>query len=312
LETKGFALKLLIIRPAALGDTLMLMPAIAQLRASAEITLVSRYPGLYFFRSYAHSCIDYEGPGWHRLFLEEGDDAPNPIFSKVDRVVAFLRDPDKSVINNLTTYLPPASVHLFPAFPPKRDKVHVAFYLARCLQRAGLPIDPRTSLEEACKRPLLGGKDPSIQQNKIIFHPGSGGKDKNYSPDFWLELIRAFRKSLFNEKTKFNLLLGPAEEQLLSYYRKSLGDGGKEMVFAPEKEKLKPLLIQATLYVGHDSGITHLAAMLGTPTVALFKNSSVYQWRPVGPAVKVIKSKESSQRLIARIIDEGKKRMKRD
>lgn len=305
-------MKVLIIRPAALGDTLMLMPAIAQLSASAEITLVGRDPGLYFFRTYSHLCVDYEGSGWHRLFLEEGDDEPNPILSKVDRVVAFLRDPDKSVIDTLTTYLPPASVHLFPAFPPKGSKVHVAFYLARCLQRARLPIDPRKSLEEAYKRPLLGGKDPSIQQKKIIFHPGSGGKDKNYPPDFWLELIKAFRKSLFNEKTRFNFLLGPAEEQLLSYYRKNLADGGEEMVFAPEKEDLTSLLIQATLYVGHDSGITHLAAMLGTSTVALFKNSSVYQWRPVGPAVKVIKSKESSQRLMARIIDEGKKLMKRD
>ena len=58
------------------------------------------------------------------------------------------------------------------------------------------------------------------------------------------------------------------------------------------------LLEAAPLYIGHDSGITHLASMHGAPTIALFKNSSIHQWRPIGPAVEVIEGQGSRKDLI--------------
>ena len=47
-------------------------------------------------------------------------------------------------------------------------------------------------------------------------------------------------------------------------------------------------LQQCRCYLGNDSGITHLAAMLGVPTVAIFGPTDPKIWRPVGPLVKVI------------------------
>jgi ADP-heptose:LPS heptosyltransferase len=98
--------------------------------------------------------------------------------------------------------------------------------------------------------------------------------------------------------------LGPAEEQLLPFFKREVDGGHAEILFAPELEHLQSILSQAPLYVGHDSGITHLAAMLGTPTIALFRMRTVRQWRPLGPAVKVIQSEESSPGLIAKILEE--------
>jgi ADP-heptose:LPS heptosyltransferase len=66
-------MKVMIIRPAALGDTLMLMPAIAQLNVSVDILLVGRSPGIDFISPYVNRSIDYEGSGWYRLFLEKRD-----------------------------------------------------------------------------------------------------------------------------------------------------------------------------------------------------------------------------------------------
>ena len=48
------------------------------------------------------------------------------------------------------------------------------------------------------------------------------------------------------------------------------------------------ILGNTSLYIGHDSGVTHLAAMLGTNTIAIFKDSSVEQWCPLGPSLKII------------------------
>jgi ADP-heptose:LPS heptosyltransferase len=56
------------------------------------------------------------------------------------------------------------------------------------------------------------------------------------------------------------------------------------------------------LYVGQDSGVTHLAAMIGAPTIALFRHSSVAQWRPLGPRVKVIEARESSPDLVEKVL----------
>ncbi len=297
-------MKVLIIRPAALGDTLMLMPAVAQLSPQTEIILVGRFPGLDILRPHVHRSIDYEGSGWHRLFMENFDGGHAFSLPGVDSVVAFISDPDGSVKKNLEAHLPKASVHFFPAFPAEEAQIHVASYLAQCLKKAGLPIDPEKALDEASKRPLLGGEAQAIQLEKIVFHPGSGGKGKNHPPDFWLELI-----NVLLSPPPALILLGPAEEKLLPFFTTHVRMEGIEILFAPEKEQLITILRQAPLYIGQDSGITHLAAMLGTPTIALFKNSPVHQWRPLGPAVRVIENEENRESLIGKVLEEAGKFM---
>ncbi len=304
------AMKLLIIRPSALGDTLMLMPAIAQLRGSVEILLVGRSPGIDIISPYITQSIDYERSGWHRLFLEDLDGDQTFSLPDADCAVAFLSDPNGNVNRNLKSHLPETLIHFFPAFPPGEADLHVALYLAQSLKRAGLPIDPEKSLEDATKRPLLKGEYQAIQKNRIVFHPGSGGKGKNHPPDFWVALIHVLNNHLlsppfFEGGQGGFILLGPAEEELRPFFTRNLRVEGMEILFAPELEQLQSVLSQAPLYVGHDSGITHLAAMLGTPTIALFKNSPVHQWRPLGPAVRVLENEENGETLIGKVLEEA-------
>ena len=284
----------------------MLMPAIAQLRGSTEIVLVGRSPGVDIISPYVNSVIDYERSGWHRLFLEYLDVDHAFSLPEADCTVAFLSDPDGNVNRNLKAYLPKSSVQFFPAFPSEEANLHAAFYLARCLKRAGLPVDPNKCLAEAVERPLLKGGGQAIQKKKIVFHPGSGGKGKNHPPEFWLKLTgKLTSHSPSPSLSKSIILLGPAEEQLLPFFTSRLDGGRSEILFAPELEQLQSILSQAPLYVGHDSGITHLAAMLGTPTIALFKNTSMQQWRPLGPVVRVIKNGEGREALMRRTLKEA-------
>jgi heptosyltransferase-3 len=48
------------------------------------------------------------------------------------------------------------------------------------------------------------------------------------------------------------------------------------------------LITQAALFIGHDSGLTHLAAALATPTVALFGPTDPRRWAPRGTHVTVL------------------------
>jgi ADP-heptose:LPS heptosyltransferase len=56
---------------------------------------------------------------------------------------------------------------------------------------------------------------------------------------------------------------------------------------------LGALLSQAGLYVGNDSGVTHLAAAAGAPTLALFGPTDPATWAPVGPRVEVARSPDA-------------------
>ncbi|MFC1868318.1 glycosyltransferase family 9 protein [Thermodesulfobacteriota bacterium] len=297
----------MIIRAGALGDTLMLLPAIAQLRAKAGVILSGRYPGIDFLRPYVDQCMDFEGSGWHRLFIKGAARDHGIYLPGVDHVVAFLSDEGGNVMQNLSDCLPDARIHIFPAFPPENENVHIALYMARSLQEAGLPLNARHSLDHSYRQPLMAGHGQPKRERSIVLHPGSGSIKKNYPPDLWVELIRVFQTIYPDGGQRIILLLGPAEEGSRSFFSGRLDGMATELIFCPEKDKLLSILSRALLYIGHDSGITHMAAMLGTPVIALFKGSSVRRWAPLGPAVRIIKDKKGGSNLIKDIAHEGMK-----
>jgi heptosyltransferase-3 len=274
----------LIIRPSALGDTLLLAPTLSQMADKVEITLVGRGPGVDLLRPFLQGCLDYERGGWHRLFLE-WPHCRDLSFPQVDRVISFVSDPAGKVRAGLGECLRDTPVFSYPPFPPGEEKIHVALYLASCLKRSGLPVDPEEAIAEARSSPVLEKGTPSRSGSTVVLHPGSGSRKKNYPPHLWLDLIRGEDLGVFRNRT---VLLGPAEEHLYQFFAGGLSGVGAEIVVSPHRGRLLSLLREARLCIGHDSGITHLAAMLGTPTIALFRNSHPLQWAPLGPDVTVI------------------------
>ncbi|MDD5205318.1 MAG: hypothetical protein PHS17_07850, partial [Desulfobacterales bacterium] len=91
-------MKILIIRPAALGDTLMLLPSLDRIRRSANIVLVGRRPGIDYLRPFVEDCLDFEGAGWHTLFTDEPEP---PNLPGADIASLFLNDVDGKVKRNL-------------------------------------------------------------------------------------------------------------------------------------------------------------------------------------------------------------------
>jgi ADP-heptose:LPS heptosyltransferase len=290
-------MRILIIRPAALGDTLMLAPALSRSCEWGEVIVAGRKPGIGFLRPLVSSCLDFENLGWHFLFMEVPEPGVRLPVHDVDRIVAFLNDLQGAVRKNLGHFFPGASITVLPGYPGENEAVHVALYLVRAMERSGLPVDAEEVIKEAMKRPLLlSGNRPRL---RIVFHPGSGGEQKNHPPEFWLDLLRAFRKKTPGVGEPPVVLLGPAEEKLLPLFS---GDKEMKIIFSPDIPSLSLLLQEASLYVGHDSGITHLAAMLGAPTIALFKHTSIAQWRPLGPRVKVIEASGSGPELVEKVL----------
>jgi len=279
----------------------MLLPALIDLSDRVTVTFVGREPGLDYVRPWVHCAMDMERSGWHRLFTSRKDGEGLPV-SKTEIAAAFFNDQDGVIRNNLRSFLPDATVHIFRSSPLEGENVHVARYLAECLKSTGLPVDPDRSIE-AIQSGILSKKfDLSGRQKKIVLHPGSGSLEKNHPPGFWSDLIkRLCSENDFGGLNPF-FLLGPAEESLQPYFKDSLKSIGVQIIYYPDRDRLIKTLNEATICLGHDSGITHLSAMLGTPTVALFKKSNAVQWGPLGPNVTVIQNQEPGRELIESIL----------
>jgi ADP-heptose:LPS heptosyltransferase len=108
----------------------------------------------------------------------------------------------------------------------------------------------------------------------VLLHPGSGSPKKNWPLEYFQELAQ--RLNATGLTTAFTH--GPAEDNL------------------PLENCLPPMslpdlartLASAHLYIGNDTGITHLAAAVGTPTLALFGPTNPTVWAPRGPHVHVL------------------------
>jgi len=283
----------------------MVLPSLVQLSGEAVFTFVGRQPGLDFVRDFVHNGLDMEEAGWHRLFMKTPDDQGLPV-SQADLVVAFFSNEAANISKNLKAYFPDVPIHVYPSFSPEGTGLHMARYLAECLKSAGLPVDPDRSVKEAMEGALFGEASQSTARDRIVFHPGSGDPLKNYPPDFWLKLLESSGHESRLQGLKETIILGPAEEHLVSFFRENRMTFRMEISLCPDKEKLTLLLREAALYLGHDSGITHLAAMLGTPTIALFRASDVNQWKPIGPRVRVVDSRKTGLKLVGKILDVSK------
>jgi heptosyltransferase-3 len=292
----------LILRPAALGDTLMLAPALFNSHEWGEVIVAGRRPGIDLLRPLVSRCLDFEGPGWHALFMDVAEPGLTLPVREADKVLAFLNDPRGVVRRSLEHFFPGASIAVRPGYPDEKEKIHVALYLARAMEKNGLPLNAEKVIRETVRRPLLvSGSRPRL---RVIFHPGSGGAKKKHAPEFWTALVRAFREKPFPAiKESPVILLGPAEEKLLPLFSR---EKGVHLLFSPGMERLPFLLQAAALYVGHDSGVTHLAAMSGAPTIALFRHTSVAQWRPLGPSVKVIEASAGGPELVKQVLTAAK------
>jgi heptosyltransferase-3 len=280
----------------------MLLPALRVLEKEARITVAAREPGLTFLKQAGTEGIDIEGPGWYRLFQEEPDLRQQLPVPPQDMVVAYLADTDGRIGRNLRAYFSGAGIHVLAAYPAVKDKMHVARHVCETLARAGLPVDPASGMERAGNGVFLERGRNIVPEKRFVVHPGSGSSRKNLPPDFWTAFLHRIAQEPALEDHKKVVLLGPAEEGMKEFFGKWVSES-EDMVFCPRHDELVSLLGGAGLYAGHDSGITHLAAMLGTPTVAVFRENTLSLWHPLGPYTRAIHSRKADEACLERLLE---------
>lgn len=289
----------LIIRPGAIGDSLLTFAVIQRLHEQDRqpcVTLVGNAAILPLAQAFglAEAVENYDAPVWSELFSSEGIKTPRlqSLLRQTERAICWLSDPDGIVRQNLLAAGIP-SVIVTPSRPPQeKQHLHRVVYMA---ETVGLPpIDvtapfaPPTRIVPALPEPAhaVSLRDCA----PIAVHPGSAGANKCWPLDHFRSLI----DRLCARGQPVLLLAGPADHEQLATLLDTLSPRyGKNLlhtlVDAPLLEVAQRLL-QCKCYIGNDSGITHLAAMLGIPTIAIFGPSDPANWRPPGPTVKVVRA----------------------
>lgn len=149
--------------------------------------------------------------------------------------------------------------HFFPALPPEGCGSHAAdFYLEQARS-----ISPCTG--DAIPRIHC----PNVRGGFAVIHPFAGSARKRWPLERYRELAQWLTAQMPVE-----WCAGP-EEELPSAHR------------FDDLYELACWLATARIYIGNDSGPTHLAAAVGTPVVALFGPSDPAVWAPRGPHLTI-------------------------
>ena len=119
----------------------------------------------------------------------------------------------------------------------------------------------------------------------LVLSPGSGAREKNWPIGFYMAVVEWWQKRFDGEAV---IVLGPVEEE-----REQSGNhwGRARVVCGLGLKKVAALIRRCDIYLGNDSGVSHLAAGLGVQTVALFGPTDPVQWAPRGKRVTVLSQK---------------------
>ena len=273
------------MRGGALGDFLITLPALGLLRSNwptARIELVghARAAGLAVSGGYLDAAHSQHDARWSSLF------APAPLppaladwLGTFDLVLNYWPDPDRI----LARRFPVRSGQTYLAGTAAPTIAPAARHFCEPLRSLGFTTDDfRSQLPYPAAPPSEG----CSRTAPIAIHPGSGSAAKNWPHERWQELLARLDAPIL-------LVLGEAErerwtDQLLAQ-SPSPHRHRREVADRLPLPALAAALRQCRLFLGHDSGVSHLAAAVGRPCVLLFGPTDPAMWAPPSPYVRVIR-----------------------
>ncbi len=296
--------RILVIRGGAIGDFILTLPTLKALReayphAHIEILGYKHIAVLAENRFYAQAIRSIEY-GALASFFAKNSKLPAELanhFASFDLIISYLYDPDGIFEKNLRRCGVENLIH----GPAKvDDREHAARQLARPLEELGLRASdfaPRiyhsTESRKFAEDFLRGMPRPIL-----AIHPGSGSETKNWPIENWIEFgsrIGAFQSATGSmgawESALSLIVSGEADETQRARLESEWKD--RDVRFA----KNLPLphlaaVLEDSIFVGHDSGISHLAAAAGAKCILLFGPTDPDVWAPMNENVEVIRAVE--------------------
>jgi len=286
--------RILVIRGGAIGDFNLTLPALKALRdayphAHIEILGYKHIAVLAENRFYAQAVRSIEyGP--LSTFFAKNAELPSELvayFAGFDLLISYLYDPDGIFECNLRR----CGVELLIRGPAKIGKgEHAARQLARPMQELGSAVEDLaakvypSSEDQQCAQELLH----DLPRPLVVFHPGSGSKKKSWPLENWIDIGNCLL-GLDDFQGSLVIVSGEADEDevrsLRSIWKNERIQFAKNFTL-PELAAV----FEDAIFVGHDSGISQLAAAAGANCILLFGPSDPEVWAPKNEKVQIIQA----------------------
>lgn len=267
--------RVLVIRGGAIGDFILTLPAIRLLRetiAGCHLEIIG-YPAIAELArtaGLADSVRSLEHRTMAPLFAKTApiDEALAEHLRSFNLVVSFLYDPD----GHFRASMERVGVKTLTECAPRvqNDGEHASKQLAKGLEKLAMFLE-----DDLLQKTIFPSS--TERSGKIIIHPGSGSEKKNWPLEHWLRLADDF------PATDFVFITGEAEEargvkipQHTNWHSLPLSE-------------LAARFTTCSAFLGHDSGISHLAAACGVPSLLLFGPTNPAVWAPPQPWVQVLR-----------------------
>ncbi|HEY3189671.1 MAG TPA: glycosyltransferase family 9 protein [Solirubrobacteraceae bacterium] len=287
--SRGARQTTLVIHPGALGDLLLAVPALRALRrVCAEDALVMaaqpRVVALLSALGVVDAHVPFDSLDLDALFVGDAEEPAGGLLREARRVVSWFGARDATYARRLPALIPDAIVassvdtrgglvweHLV-----KTVGGDVADESLR--ERVTVPRD----LAAGGRARLVGaGWDTVVPL--VLVHAGASGPHKRWAAEGFAHVVDDVARA---HGLRPVLHEGPADAGVSDAVRCLIDTPALELR-DPELPILAGILSQVALYVGNDSGISHLAAALGVPSVVLFAPENV-AWRPWGASARAV------------------------
>lgn len=265
--------KILVLRGGALGDFLVTLPVLALLRSrwpAARLELIGNATAaqLALNRHLIDAVHSQHAAKWNALYGA----APLP-----DELAVWLKDFDLVI-----SYWPDPEGELRRHFPRRAGQTFLFAGALPALHPAAAHFcEPLSTLGLATREFIYPLAAHQSVENFVAIHPGSGSSTKNWPIGHWRQLAEALSHEF---GARLLVVSGEADTAAAS----ALAGLGTPLRNLP-LEDLVHRLAGAALFIGHDSGVSHLAAACGAPCLLLFGPSDPATWAPPAPHVRVIR-----------------------
>ena len=268
--------RVLVIRGGAIGDFILTLPALRLLRETIPgchlevigypaIAELARTAGL------ADSIRSLEHRTMAPLFAKTApiEEALAEHLRSFNLVVSFLYDPDGLFRASLERIGVKTLIECSPLVKP--DGPHASRQLAQGLEKLAMFLEDE-HLHRAHFQPH------PADHPRIAIHVGSGSPKKNWPLENWQQVAATF------PDIEVIFITGEAEAE------RHIQPKSHPIWHALPLPELATRLSTCTAFLGHDSGISHLAAACGVPSLLLFGPTDPAIWSPPQPWVRFLRN----------------------
>ncbi len=289
--------KILFIRGGAIGDFILTMPAMQLVRENLPGTRVEVLGYQSITRlAKAAKLVDASRSIEHGpmagFFVPDGQLDKNLMdyFASFSVVVSYLYDSDGFFRANVER----CKAGTFLQAPHRIDEnkrgESAARQLAKPLESLALFLEtPYVDFPAAFGDSLDPVASPQAKPC-IALHPGSGSPRKNWSLEGWIAVVEQVQQKF--PLAEWLIVSGEAEERSIADFLALLKTTKARWRHLEHVElpTLAATMQNCDLFLGHDSGISHLAAACNTPAVLLFGPTNPKIWAPQNPGVRIIQA----------------------